>query len=115
MAEYRTTDAAGNPVYVEKRGGAGRVIAIILVIALVIVGLLFATGFWKMNTTGGSLPKAEVNVKGGSMPDVDLDSKKVVVGTKQTTVDVPKVETKKESISVPVLGVSDGKTDAAKK
>ena len=38
-------------------------------------------------------------------------SGKVVAGTKQTTIDVPKVETKKETISVPVVGIqkADGK------
>ena len=116
MAEYRTTDRDGNTVYVEKRGGgAGRTIAIIALLALVVVGLLFATGFWKMNTSGGSLPTVDVSAKGGSMPNVDLDSKKVVVGTRETTVDVPKVKTEKESISVPVVGVSEGDTDTKKK
>lgn len=115
MAEYRTTDRDGNTVHVEKRGGAGRAIAIIAVIALVIVGLLFLTGFWKMNTSGGSLPTVDVSAKGGSIPNVDVDSKKLVVGTKETTVDVPKVKTEKESVSVPVIGVSEGETDKGKK
>ncbi len=115
MAEYRTTDANGNPVYVEKRrGGAGRTLAIILILALVVVGLLFATGFFRLNSTGGSLPKVDVSAKGGSLPDVDIDSKKVVVGTKETTVDVPKVKTEKETVSVPVVGVSEGETDTKK-
>ena len=45
------------------------------------------------------------------MPKVDLDSKKIVVGTKETQVDVPKVKTEKETISVPAVGVTEGKTD----
>lgn len=114
MAEYRT-DGTGDRVYVEKRGGAGRTIGIIAIIALVIVALLFLTGFWRVNAKGGELPKVDVSAKGGALPDVDVDSKKVVVGTKETTVDVPKVETKKETISVPVVGVSEGKTDSGKK
>ena len=114
MTEYRTTDRDGNTVYVEKRSGAGRTIAIIAIIAVVIVGLLFATGFWRMNASGGALPTVDVSAKGGALPNVDLDSKKVVVGTKSTTVDVPKVKTEKESISVPVVGVSEGSTDAKK-
>ena len=115
MAEYRTTDRDGDPVYVEKRrGGAGRTIAIIAVIALVIVGLLFATGFWRLNASGGALPKVDVSAKGGALPNVDMDSKKVVVGTKETTVDVPKVKTEKETISVPVVGTSEGETDKKK-
>ncbi|WP_375390480.1 hypothetical protein [uncultured Sphingomonas sp.] len=112
MAEYRTTDSTGQTVYVERRGGAGRVILGVLVVALIIVAALFATGFFSAHVTkSGSLPTVAVSAKGGSMPKVDLDSKKVVVGTKHTTVDVPKVETKKEEVSVPVLGVTDGKKD----
>jgi len=114
MAEYRSTDRDGNPVYVEKRGGAGRVIAIVAAIAVVIVALLFLTGFWRLNASGGALPKVDVSAKGGALPNVDLDSKKVVVGTKQTTVDVPKVKTEKETISVPAIGVSEGDTDKKK-
>ena len=115
MAEYRTTDANGNPVHVERRrGGAGRTLAIIAIIALVIVGLLFATGFFSMNAKGGALPQVDVSAKAGALPDVDVDSKKVVVGTKETTVDVPKVKTEKETIDVPVIGVSEGETDKKK-
>ena len=110
MAEYRTTDT-GDRVYVEKRGGAGRVIGIIVVLAIIIAAVLFLTGFWRVNSSGGSLPQVDVSAKGGSMPKVDLDSKKIVVGTKQTEVDVPKVKTEKETISVPAVGVSEGKTD----
>ena len=101
MSDYRTTD----PV-VEKRSGAGRTILIILVVIAVIVGLLFATGFWSANVTkSGALP--EVSVKGGALPKVDVDSKEVVVGTSKKTVDVPKVKTEKETISVPTVGVKD--------
>jgi len=91
MVEVRN-DPYDNRVVV-RRSSAGRTIAIILVVALVIVGVLFATGFWSAKTTGGDLP--EVSVKGGSLPKVDVDSKEVVVGTK------------KEEIEVPVVGVRD--------
>ena len=108
---YRTTTtndpayrATGDTVVVERRGGGlARTLAILALIALVIVGVLFATGFWKMNATSGSLPK--VNVEGGSLPKVGVQSDKIVVGTKSTTVDVPKIETKKTEIKVPVIGV----------
>lgn len=45
------------------------------------------------------------------MPGVDVDSRKVVVGTRQTTVDVPKVKAEKKTVDVPVVGVTEGKTD----
>jgi hypothetical protein len=37
-----------------------------------------------------------------------VKSKELVVGTKSTTVDVPKVETRKATIDVPVIGVKGG-------
>ena len=98
---YRTT---GDTVAVERRGNPlARTLAIIALIALVIVGILFATGFWKLNGTAGSMPK--VSVQGGSMPKVGVQSDKIVVGTKETTVDVPKIETKKAEVKVPMIGV----------
>jgi len=94
-----------NTVYVERKSNTGAIILGVIVAAAVIIGLLFATGFWSANVKEGSLP--EVSVKGGDMPAVDVDSKKVVVGTKETTVDVPKVETEEKKIDVPVVGVKD--------
>ncbi|KQT35215.1 hypothetical protein ASG29_03640 [Sphingomonas sp. Leaf412] len=104
MADYRTND--GDRVEV-RRSGAGRTIAIILVVVAAIVAILFATGFWSANVKEGALPDVDVSAKGGALPKVDLDSKEVVVGTKDTTVAVPKVKTEEESIAVPVVGVKD--------
>lgn len=106
MAEYQNKDG-----HVEKSGGLGRTLAIIALVAGIIAAVLFATGFWKLNASGGALPQVDVSTKGGEMPKVDLDSKSVVVGTKETTVDVPKVTTEKETISVPAIGVTEGETD----
>lgn len=109
MVEHRED---GDVVVVREKSGAGRTLAIIALVALVIVGILFATGFWSADVKkSGSLPDVDISAKGGSLPDVDLDSKKVVVGTKETSVDVPKIKTEKESISVPVVGVSEGSGD----
>ncbi len=87
MVEVRN-DPYGDRVIV-KKSGAGRTIAIVLIVAVAIVGLLFATGFWKADMTGGDVP--EVSVKGGELPSVDVDSKEVVVGTKKEEIDVPTV------------------------
>lgn len=103
MAEYRNTD--GTTTVVERRGNSGKLIGLILLVALVVVGVLFATGFWSADVKGGSMPK--VAVEGGSLPDVDVDSKEVVVGTAKTTVDVPKIKTEKTTIDVPTVGVKD--------
>lgn len=106
MAEYRNTD--GTTTYVERRSNTGMIIGGIVLAILVIVALLFMTGFWSANVSGGAMPKVNVSAKGGAMPDVDLKSKKVVVGTSKTTVDVPKIKTEKETVSVPTVGVKDG-------
>lgn len=108
MAEYRDTDE----VVVERRGGAGRTIAILLGLVLLVVIVLFATGFWSAKVTkDGALPEVDVSAKGGQLPQVDMDSKKIEVGTAKTTVEVPKVETEKKTVDVPVIGVSNGQTD----
>lgn len=87
MAEYRSADGR----VVERRGGAGRIIAIVLGILAVIAVILFATGFWSADVKEGALPDVDISAKGGELPAVDVDSKKVVVGTKKTEVEVPVV------------------------
>lgn len=104
MAEYRDN---GDQVYVEKKSNTGMIVGGILVLALVIIGLLFMTGFWSANVKGGELPKVDVSAKAGAMPDVSMHSKEVVVGTSKTSVTVPKVETQKTTIDVPTVGVKD--------
>lgn len=103
MAEYRNTD--GSTTYVQKRSNTGLVIGGVVVAMLVVVALLFATGFWSANVKGGALPT--VAVKGGDMPDVNVKSKELVVGTSKQTVTVPKIETKKTTVDVPVVGVKE--------
>ena len=83
-------------------------IAIVAMVIAAVVAFLFASGFWSANVKSGSLPKVDVSAKGGSLPAVDVQSKQLVVGTTQTKVDVPKVKTEKETISVPTIGVRDG-------
>ena len=103
MANYddRTTDAHRT----QKRGG-GMTIGLVILAIIVIVGLLFATGFWSADVTkSGALP--EISVKGGALPNVDLDSKEVVVGTTKTEIEVPTVETKTTTVDVPTIGVKD--------
>ena len=108
MAEYRNADGA--TTIVEKRSNTGMMIGLIVAAAVIIVALLFMTGFWSADVKKtGSLPDVQVSAKGGSLPDVDVHSKEVVVGTKATQVTVPKVETTKTTVNVPVVGVKDDK------
>ncbi len=105
MVDYRDNDRT--TVHVEKRSNSGLIIGVIVAIAIAVVAFLFVTGFWSANMKGVELPKVNVSAQGGALPDVDLKSKEVVVGTTKTTVDVPKVETEKKEIDVPVVGVKD--------
>lgn len=98
MVEYREEKVVNpdgtNRVYVERHSGFGRVLAIVIVIAALIIGVLFATGFWSADVKEGALPDVNVSAKGGELPAVDVDSKEVVVGTKKETIDVPTVGVK---------------------
>ncbi|MCB2015234.1 MAG: hypothetical protein KDE63_10120 [Novosphingobium sp.] len=91
MVEYRN-DAG--PAVGRSNGGAGRILLIVAVLAALIVGLLFATGFWTADVKEGSLPDVDVSATGGELPAVDVDSKEVVVGTTEETVTVPTVGVK---------------------
>lgn len=75
------------------------IIAIVVVVAIIAV----ATGFVNLSGTPGSLPK--VAVEGGKLPGVDASVGSVDVGTKNTTVEVPKVETTTKTVAVPTLAV----------
>jgi hypothetical protein len=68
---------------VVRRSGSGRILLVVAVLAALIVGLLFATGFWTADVKEGALPDVDVSAKGGELPAVDVDSKEVVVGTKE--------------------------------
>jgi hypothetical protein len=92
MAEVHRDPYTGDRTVVHKSGGAGRTLAIVVILILAVVGILFATGFWKADVKGGDMP--EVSVKGGDLPKVDVDSKAVVVGSKKETIDVPTVGVK---------------------
>lgn len=89
MAEYHKEH-----VVHERRSNTGRVMLIIAIVAALIIGVLFATGFWSADVKEGALPDVDVSAKGGEMPAVDVDSKEVVVGTKKETIDVPTVGVK---------------------
>jgi len=109
MADYRETV---NGDYVVRRRSAAPVILGVLLILALIVAVLFATGFWSAKVTReGELPDVSVKATGGELPKVDLDSKQVVVGTKEATVEVPTVDTKKTAVDVPVVGVKEGSKD----
>lgn len=89
------------------RSSGGIIWVLLAGVALVVV-VLFATGFWSLDVKdSGSLPSVKMSATGGKLPDVDAASKKIVVGTTETTVEVPTIETKKKSVEVPTASVKD--------
>jgi hypothetical protein len=79
---------------------------LVLVVLAAIVGV--ATGFIDMTTSGQlRAPKVAVTAEGGEVPNVDLDTKQLVVGTKETNVGVPKLDIENSTIRVPTVAVRD--------
>lgn len=65
-----------------------------------------------------TVPKYEVEKKqegNVTLPKYEVTAPEVTVGTKQTEVNVPKVTTEKETITVPVVGIKTGEEKAAEK
>ena len=79
--------------------------AVITILGIIVVVAIIAvlTGFVNLHGSSGSLPK--VAVEGGKMPSVNADVGSIDVGSKNSTVDVPKVETVKKTVSVPTVAV----------
>jgi hypothetical protein len=85
---------------------AARTGLMIVVVAIVVVIAAIAFGFIDVNQTKkAALP--EVAVSGGQAPAFDVKTADVDVGTKKTSVDVPKVEvgTTKTTLEVPTVDV----------
>jgi hypothetical protein len=79
--------------------------AIVTIIAIVVViGIIaVATGFVNLHGNAGEAPR--VAVEGGKLPSVNADVGSVDFGSKNTTIDVPKVDTEKKTIEVPTVAV----------
>ncbi len=75
---------------VERRSGAGRTIAILVVVALVALAVAWAAGLFNVDTSG-SLKAPEVEVSGGEVPNVDVEAADIDVGTRTETIEVPTV------------------------
>jgi hypothetical protein len=84
-----------------------RAIVTILAIVVVIGIIALATGFINLSGNAGQLPK--VAVEGGKLPSVNADVGDVDLGTRNTTIDVPEVDTKKKTVEVPTLSVEKAK------
>ena len=82
-----------------------RTLLIIVVLVVVVAIAAVATGFVNLHGQSGSLPK--VAVEGGKLPSVDADVGSIAVGTKNSSVSVPKVEvgTTQTKVETPTLTV----------
>ena len=80
-----------------------RAIVTILVIVVLVAIVAVATGFVNLHGSSGTMPK--VAVEGGAMPSVKADVGSLDVGSKNSTIDVPKVDTVKKTVSVPTVAV----------
>lgn len=90
MADYRTT-SDGRTVETRRRGGAGWLIALLIVVALVVAA--FAFGLIDIDQTrSAKLPDVEVETKGGQAPKFDVDTADVDVGSKKETIEVPTID-----------------------
>ena len=84
-----------------------RAVITILAIVVIVAIIAVATGFVNLSGNSGSLPK--VAVEGGKLPSVGADVGSIDLGTKNTTVDVPRVDTVKKTVEVPTLSVEKAK------
>lgn len=82
------------PVDPDNRSGSGRVILVVVLVALVLLAIAWAAGLFQVNTDG-QLKAPEVNVEGGSVPDVNVETADIDVGTKTETIEVPTVDVSK--------------------
>jgi cytoskeletal protein RodZ len=73
------------------RGGPGRTILVIVLVALVALAIAWALGLFQVETDG-QLKAPDVNVSGGEVPDVDVQAADVDIGTKTETIEVPTVD-----------------------
>lgn len=91
--------------------------SILLIAALVGSSLsLVACDVKKTQEGNVTVPKYEVEKKqegSVTLPKYDVTAPEVKVGTTQTEVNVPKITTEKETITVPVVGFKTGEEKAA--
>ena len=93
MAEYETP-RDDRTVVVEKSSSMGWLIALIVIVALVVAA--FAFGLINIDQTRtAALPDIKVQASGGQTPALNVDTAKVDVGTKTTTIEVPTVSVEK--------------------
>ncbi len=93
MSEFETT-RDGRVVEVRRSGGAGWLIAILVVVAVVVAA--FAFGFINIDQTReAKAPTVKLETSGGQAPAFDVDTAKIDIGTEKKTIEVPTVSVEK--------------------
>ena len=86
---------------------ARTILAILIIVVLVAIAAV-ATGFIDVSTTGHfRTPNVNLTATGGELPKVNVDTKRVVVETRDKTVEVPQVTTTTTNVEVPVVRQED--------
>ena len=80
-----------------------RAIVSIFVIVVVVAIVAVASGFVNLHGTLGELPR--VAVEGGKPPQVTAEVGHIDVGTRNASVDVPRVGTVTKTVEVPTVAV----------
>ena len=74
-------------------GNGGRTILWIAILAVVVLIILYALGFFSAEVEGElEAPNVDVSAEGGSIPDVDVDVGEIEVGTEEEVVEVPTID-----------------------
>ncbi len=83
-----------------------RGILVILILAVLALIAAVSLGWLDINQTReAKLPS--LKVEAGQAPAFDVKAKEVVVGTTETNIAVPTVETRQKQVRVPVVAVKD--------
>lgn len=80
--------------------------AVLGLILVIVLGVIAAMAFGLIDisqTRDAKLP--EVKAEGGQLPGFDVNTADVDVGTRNATIEVPKVETEKKTIELPTVDV----------
>lgn len=100
------TNRDGRVIETRRSGGAGWLIALVIIVALVVAA--FAFGFINIDQTReGSVPTVKLETSGGQAPTFDVDTAKIAVGEKEANVKVPTIDvgTKDSSVTVPTISM----------
>lgn len=86
---------------------ARTLLGILIIVVLVAIAAV-ATGYVDISSRGQfKAPAVDVTARGGELPSVDIDTKKIVVESRNQTVEVPEVGTTTTNIEVPVVRTED--------